>query len=129
MNAQIADLLDSAAYEIYLKQNTTILDTSTNKTLKINLFDKKFQEAASYQLATLYPEARFPVGINSFHELQPKLQSWHFCNWLDDYLAKALTRENPLSANSGLTRDLIQAINQKEDLQTVRKLHTTFSDY
>ncbi|MDN5328560.1 MAG: hypothetical protein PWP35_347 [Bacteroidales bacterium] len=122
MNAQIADFLNSAAYEIYLKQNTAVLDTFTIKTLKINLFDKEFQEAASYQLATLYLGVRLPLGINAFHELQPKYQSWHFCNWLEDYLAKALTRENPLSANSGLTRDLIQAINQKEDLQTVREL-------
>jgi hypothetical protein len=120
MNAQISVLLDTAAYEIYLKQNTGPIDSLVYKTLKAYSSDREFIEAASYYLPTLYPGARLPLGISSLGEIKTPTHSFYFFEWLDDYLSKSLTRENPLSAGSGLTRNLIQAVNKDEDLPSVK---------
>ncbi len=122
MKAQVSLLLDTAAYEIYLKHNTSPIDSLVHKTLKELSSYKEFIEAASYYLPTLYPGARLPLGISSFKEIKNPGHPFYFYDWLDDYLAKSLTRENPLSAGSGLTRNLIQAVNKDENLQTVKNL-------
>lgn len=120
LDASIATLLDTVAYEIYLKRNTAPLDTLVLKTLKNP--DPLFRSCAAFYLSTIYPGAHLPFGSNSFNEVKPDFHSWYFFIWLDDYLNKSLTRDNPLAAKSELTRNLIQIVNKEENLQKFREI-------
>lgn len=120
LDASITYLLDTAAYEIYLKQNTTPLDRLAHEVLKSS--DPLFRSSAAFYLATLYPGAHLPFGISTFSEIKPDYYSWYFFTWLDDYLSKSLTRDNPLAARSDFTRNLVQVVNKEENLSKFREL-------
>ncbi|MGC8865292.1 MAG: TlpA family protein disulfide reductase [Bacteroidales bacterium] len=119
LDASIAALLDTAAYEIYLKQNVAPLESLTLKASENP--DPMYRSCAAYYLATLYPGARLPLGLSSFNEIKPDYYSWYFFTWLDDYLSKSLTRDNPLAARSDFTRNLVQVVNKEENLSKFKE--------
>ncbi len=125
IDSQISKFVDTAAYEIYLKRNTALLDSLLHRILNARVEDEFFRTNIPFYLATLYPTAHLPIGISSLQEIKHDYTSWFFYLWLEDYLTKTLTRENPLSAQSHLTRSLVKAVNKDENLDTIKMLIKT----
>jgi len=113
LEREIQGFLDTFSVQVYINRQEHLLDSFATRSYRkyLSAGDAYTARAAACRLASLYPYARLPYGIESLSAMTADTNNYYYIEWLDDYLEKRLLKE-ARGKPSGLRSSLIATVNK-----------------